>query len=187
MTLPFAQETAKALWPILADQQKNFYYLVVDRLFRISEVEDDSKLRLRATAVGELLGEVDGAVEAERAVIVNVNVERLEVCESVDDTDVTSLQKSVGDDDVLLVRSNLDVVRTNGRLVLIRVVEALDVVQVGDIEGSDVVGGGEGEYDGLLVSRVYFRVILNLQYVNLPSEVMSELIATVSRALGPKS
>jgi hypothetical protein len=52
---------------------------------------------------------------------------------------------------VLLVRSDLDVVGTNGRLVLIGVVKTFDVVQVGDIEGSDVVGGGESDYNVLLV------------------------------------
>ena len=148
--------------------------LVVDRLLRISKVEDDSGVRLRATAVGKLLGEVDGAVEAERAVIVNVNVQRLEVGGSVDDTDVASLHEVIGDDDVLLVGSDLDVVRTNGGLVLVRVVEALHVVQVGDIEGGNVVGGGESDCNELLVSRTIEGVLLDLQYANLPSEVMSE-------------
>lgn len=131
-------------------------------------------MRLRATTVGELLGEVDGAVEAERAVIVNVNVQSLEVCGSIDDTDVTSLHEVIGDDDVLLVRSDLDVVGTNGRLVLIGVVKTLDIVQVGDIEGSDVVGGGERDYNGSLASWIVTRVNPDLQYANLPSEVMSE-------------
>ena len=148
--------------------------LVVDRLLGVSEVENDSGVRLRATAVGKLLGEVDGAVEAERAIIVNVNVQRLEVSRSVDDANVAGLHEVVGDDDVLLVGSDLDVVGPNGGLILIRVVEALDVVRVGDIEGSNVVGGGEGDCDCLLAWYVVMRVILDLQYANLPSEVMSE-------------
>ena len=127
-------------------------YLVVNRLLRISEVKDDSGVRLRATTVGELLGEVDGAVEAERAVVVNVNVQCLEVCRSVDYTDVASLHEVVGDNDVLLVGSDLDVVRANGRLIFIGVVEALDVAQVGDIEGSDVIGSGKSNCNYLLVS-----------------------------------
>ena len=127
-------------------------YLVVDRLLRISEVKDDSGVRFRATTVGELLGEVDGAVEAERAVVVNVNVQCLEVCRSVDYTDVASLHEVVGDNDVLLVGSDLDVVRTNGRLIFIRVVKALDIVQVGDVEGSDVIGSSKSNCDYLLAS-----------------------------------
>ena len=148
--------------------------LVVDRLLRVSEVKDDSGVRLRATTVGKLLGEVDGAVEAERAIIVNVNVQRLEVSRSVDDANVAGLHEVIGYHYVLLVRSDLDVVRTNGRLVLIGVVKTLDVVQVGNIEGSDVVGGGERDYNGLLTPWIIKRVDPNLQYANLPSEVMSE-------------
>lgn len=75
---------------------------------------------------------------------------------------------------MLLVRSDLDVVRANGGLVLIGVVKTLDVVQVGDIEGSDVVGGGERDYNGLLAWWLVTRVDPDLQYANLPSEVMSE-------------
>ena len=75
---------------------------------------------------------------------------------------------------MLLVGSDLDVVRPDGRLIFIGVVEALDVVQVGDIEGSDVVGGGERDYNGLLTPWIIKRVDPNLQYANLPSEVMSE-------------
>jgi hypothetical protein len=48
---------------------------------------------------------------------------------------------------VLLVRRDLDVVRADGRLVLVRVVEALDVVQVADVERCDVVGGCQGQVD----------------------------------------
>ena len=148
--------------------------LVVDRVLRVSEVEDNRRVRLRANTVGEFPGEVDGAVKAERAIIVDVNVQRLEVGGSVDDTDVTGLHEVIGDDDVLLVGSDLDVVGSDGGLILIGVVEALDVVEVGDIEGSNVVGGGESDCNELLVSRTIEGVLVDLQYANLPSEVMSE-------------
>jgi hypothetical protein len=148
--------------------------LVVDRVLRISEVEDDRRVRLRATTVGELPSKIDGAVEPERAIIVDVNVQRLEVGGSVDDTDVTGLHEVIGDDDVLLVGSDLDVVGSDGGLILIGVVETLGVVQVGDIEGGNVVGGGESDCNELLVSRTIEGVLLDLQYANLPSEVMSE-------------
>ena len=144
-------------------------------------------MRLRATTVGELPSEVDGAVEAERTIVVDVNVQRLEVCRSIDDTDVAGLHEVIGDDDMLLVGSDLDIVGSNSRLVFVGVVETLDVVQVGDVEGSDVVGGGECDCKYLLVSRIVARIILDLQYACLPSAVMSEYMATVSRALGPKS
>jgi hypothetical protein len=103
-------------------------------------------VRLRATTIGEFSGEVDGTVEAERAVLVDVNVQRLEVCRSIDDPDVTGLHEVIGDDDVLLIGSNLEVVGSDGGLIFIGVVKALDVVQIGDVEGSDMVGGGESDY-----------------------------------------
>jgi hypothetical protein len=48
---------------------------------------------------------------------------------------------------VALVRRDLDVVRADGRLDLVWVVEPLDVVEVADVEGCDVVGGREGQVD----------------------------------------
>lgn len=47
--------------------------LVVARLVGISEVEDDSTMRLSTTAVGELAWEVNAAVEAEAAIRKNIN------------------------------------------------------------------------------------------------------------------
>lgn len=131
-------------------------------------------MRLGASAVGKLLGEVDESVEAERAILFDVNVKRLEIGRSVDDTDVAGLHKVVGNDDVLLVGSDLDVVGSDGRLVLFGVVEALDVVQVGDVEGGDVVGGGESDWYGLLVLSMLEEAQRSLQYANLPSDVISE-------------
>ena len=120
-------------------------FLVVYRVLRISEIKHNSRMRLRPTTVRKLLSEVDRPVKAERAVLIDINVQRLEVGWSVDDANVAGLHEVIGDDDVLLVGSDLDVVRSDSRLVFIGVVEALDVVQVGDVEGGDVVGGGEGD------------------------------------------
>jgi len=104
-------------------------------------------VRLAAAAVGELAAEVDGAVEAQAAVVEDVDVQRLEVGGGVDDADRARLHKVVGHEQVLLVGRDLDVVRADGRLVLVGVVETLDVVQVADVEGGNVVGGGEGQVD----------------------------------------
>lgn len=121
------------------------YALVVKRVLRISQIKDDTGVRLSTTTVGELLVKVDSPVEAQATIIVDVDVQRLEISRRVDDTNLASLNEVVGDHEVLLVRSNLDVVRSGGRLILIRVVQTLDVVQVADVEGGDVVGGGEGQ------------------------------------------
>lgn len=91
------------------------------------------------------VGEVDGAVEAQGAVVLDVDVEGLEVSGGVDDADIAGLDEVVGDDEVLLVGGDLEVVGTNGGLDDVGVVEALDVVEVGDVEGGDVVSGSQGE------------------------------------------
>jgi hypothetical protein len=121
--------------------------LVVKRVLGISQIKDDAGVRLSTTTVGELFAEIDSPVEAQATVIVDVDVQRLEVSRSIDDANLASLNEVVGDHEVLLVRGNLDIVRSHGRLVLIGVVQTLDVAQVADIEGGDVVGGGEGQVE----------------------------------------
>lgn len=91
------------------------------------------------------VGEVDGAVEVQGAVVLDIDVEGLEVGGGVDDADLAGLDEVVGDDEVLLVGGDLEVVGADGGLGDVGVVKALDVVEVGDVEGGDVVSGGEGE------------------------------------------
>lgn len=98
---------------------------------------------LSAATVGELLAKVDGAVEGQTTILLDVDVKRLEVGRGVDDANLAGLDEVVGDDDVLLVGSDLDVVRADGGLVLIGVIETLDVLQVADVQSDNVVGGGE--------------------------------------------
>ena len=93
------------------------------------------------------MAEVNGPVEVQTAILVEINVQRLEVSRRVNDTDVAGLHKIVGDDDVLLVRRDLDVVGTDGGLLLIGVIQTLDVVQVADVKSSDMICGGQGEID----------------------------------------
>lgn len=90
-------------------------------------------MRLSTTTIGELLGEVNRAVERKAAILFKVDVERLEVSRGVDDTNVASLDEVVGDDQVLLVRCDLDIVRSDGRLILIGVIQTLDVVEVANV------------------------------------------------------
>lgn len=104
-------------------------------------------MRLSTTTAGELMTEVNGAVEVQAAVIVEINVQRFEVSRRVDKTNVSGLHKVVGDDDVLLVRRDLNVVGASSGLVFIRVIQTLDVVQIADVKGSNVVAGGQGEVE----------------------------------------
>jgi hypothetical protein len=124
-----------------------FRRLVVDGVLGVSEIEDDDRVGLSATAAGKFVGEINGAVEAKAAVVEQVDVESLVVGRSVNQTDLASLDEVVRDDEVLLIGSDLNVVRSNAGLLLIGVIETLDVVEVTNVKGSDVVGSGEGQVD----------------------------------------
>lgn len=104
-------------------------------------------MRLSTTTVGELFAEVDGTVEGQATVLVEINVQSLEVSWSVDDTNLSSLHEVIGDNHMLLVGGDLDVVRADGGLILIGVIETLDIVQVADVQGSNVVGSSESQID----------------------------------------
>lgn len=69
--------------------------LVVLRILRICEIEDDRRVRLRATAVSELAAEVDATIETQAAIVQNVDVECFEVSWRVDDADLARLHEIV--------------------------------------------------------------------------------------------
>lgn len=104
-------------------------------------------MRLSTTAILELLAEINRPVEVQAAIVVEVDIQCLEVSRRVDNSNVSGLDKVVGDDKMPLVRRDLDIVRANGGLVLVWVIQALDVVQVANVEGSNVVGSGQGEVE----------------------------------------
>jgi hypothetical protein len=125
--------------------------LIVERVLRVSEIKDDTGMRLGSTTIGKLFAEVNGTVENKTSILLEIDVKRLEVSRGVDDTDLAGLNEIIGDNQVLLVGGDLDVVGSDGGLVLIRVIKTLDVVQVANIESSDVVGGGQGGVEVLAV------------------------------------
>jgi len=84
-------------------------------------------VRLSTTTLRKLFAEINGPVKAQASIIVDINVQRLEISRSVDDTNVSGLHKVVGDDEMLLIRRDFDIVRTNGGLLLIWVIQTLDV------------------------------------------------------------
>lgn len=84
-------------------------------------------MRLSTTTLRELFAEVNSPVKAQASVIVDINVQRIEISRRVDDTNLSGLHEVVGDDEVLLVRRDFDVVRTNCGLVLIGIVQTLNI------------------------------------------------------------
>lgn len=118
--------------------------LVVDRILRIRQIKDHNRMRLRTTTIRKLLREVNTPIKVHTSVLIEVDVQRLKVSGRVDESDLTGLDEVVRDDEVFLVRGDFDIVGSDAGLVFVWVVEALDVVEVADVEGGDVVGGREG-------------------------------------------
>lgn len=125
--------------------------LIVLRILGVCEIEDHSRVWLTAATVLKFLSEVNGTVEGNTAIVVDVDVLGLEVGWDIDNTDLTSLHEVIGDDNVLLVRSDLNVVRALDRVVLIGVIETLDVVEVANVQSGNVVGRGERDIQELAV------------------------------------
>jgi hypothetical protein len=68
-------------------------------------------------------------------------------------TYIASLNKVSSDQEVLAIRRQLDIVGTNDGLLLIRVIEALGVISVGDIENGNVAANSDGEVGASAVRR----------------------------------
>jgi hypothetical protein len=60
-------------------------------------------------------------------------------------TYISSLNKVSSDEEVLLIRRDLDVVRSNDGLLLIGIIKTLDVIKVRDVKSGDVVTERDGE------------------------------------------
>jgi hypothetical protein len=93
----------------------------------------------------KLLLKINRAIEMQTSIRVDINIQRAIISWCVDESDVTGLHKVIGDNDVFLIRDDLDVVWSNGWLCDGGVVETLDVGEVADIKGGDVIVCCEGE------------------------------------------
>jgi hypothetical protein len=102
-------------------------------------------MRLRPAPVRKLLLEINSPIKMQTSIRIDINIQRLEICRRIDETNIASLDEVVCDDDVLLVGRDLDVVGTDGGLDCGGVIETLDITEVGDVERSDVVVGCEGK------------------------------------------
>lgn len=67
------------------------------------------------------------------------------------------MHKVVGNDDVFLIRRHLDIMWTDGWLIIVRVVQALWVVEIGYVQSGDVVRSSDGCFH-ILVSELSIEV-----------------------------
>lgn len=114
--------------------------LVIIGMIRIGEIKNNRAMRFCPTAVGELLLEIDKSVKVKAAILVDIDIQRFVVCWGVDDPNVARLDEIVCYHDVFLVWGDFDVVGANCWLNFIRVVQTFGIVQVGYVEGGNVVG-----------------------------------------------
>lgn len=106
----------------------------------IGKIVYNNAMWLSPTTVAEGCCKINKSVKVKAAIRVDINIERFEVCWCVDDPNVARLNEIVCDHNMFLVWGDFDVMGANGRLIFIRIVETFGVVQVGNVEGSDVIG-----------------------------------------------
>lgn len=94
-------------------------------------------------------------------------------------TYISCLNKVAGNEEVLLIRRDLDIVRSDDGLLLIRIIKTLDVVEVRDVESGDVVAERDGEVGELSVVGdvgVYGERVLGF-VAEIPEEFGDTLVA----------
>ena len=67
--------------------------------------------------------EIDASIEIQTPIIVNIDIQRLEIRWGIDKAALAGLDEVVGHNNVFLVRSDFDVVRANGWLVFVWIVQ----------------------------------------------------------------
>lgn len=159
---------------LFADYTILVNFLVVVWLSRISQIINDRRMWPSSTAFRELRQEVNAAIKAQATIRQDINPLSLEISRSINNRDISGLNKVISNKQVLLIRRNLDVVRTNNSLVRVGIIKTLDVVQIRDIEGCNVVAECEREISEFAVGRD----------VRVDSEVLTSTGAEIKKELG---
>lgn len=131
-------------------------------------------MRPATATLRELLQEINTAIEAQAAIVEDINPLRLEVGGRVNNADIARLDKIIRNEQVLLIRADLDIMRSDNALVCLRVVQPLDMVQVADVERRDVVAEREREVGEFPVGRD----------VRVDSEVLARAGAEIEEQFG---
>jgi hypothetical protein len=131
----------------------------------VGKIKDDTRMRPgTTTTTSKDILKVNSTVEAQATIGKNINPMTLVVTRCVEDRDllnrisfargggtgqgktyITSLDKVPSNEQVLLVRGDLDIMRSDDWLLLIWIVEANWVVKVRNINGGHVITEGQGE------------------------------------------
>lgn len=106
---------------------------------RVRQIENHCGVRFRAAAVRIRARKVNASIKVQGPIWIDIDIQRLEIRRSVDETDIARLNEIICDDDMFLIRSDFDVMRADGRLDFVGIVEAFDVVEVGNVERGDVI------------------------------------------------
>jgi hypothetical protein len=102
-------------------------------------------MRLSPTpTLSKITLKIDRSIKVQTSIRVDINIQSLEVSRCINQPNFTSLNKVIRNNDVFLIRRHFNVVGTDGGLDFIGVVETLDVVEVRNVEGGDVVCRCEG-------------------------------------------
>lgn len=108
-------------------------------MIRIGEIEYNRAMWLSPTTVAEGCRKIDGSAKVKAAIRVDINIEGFVVCRCIYDSNVSRLNEIVCHHNMFLVWGDLDVMGANRRLIFIGVIETFGVVQVGNVEGSDMI------------------------------------------------
>ena len=117
---------------------------------RIRQIKHNTGVRLGPSTIinptpGKLLLKINTAIEMQTAIRIDINIQRAVISRCVDEPNIAGLNKVICDNDVLLIWCDLDVVRSDSWLSNGRIIETLDVGEVADVEGGDVVVCSECE------------------------------------------
>jgi len=112
------------MFPRIGNAFSKLTISVINRLRRICQIKHHRTVRFRPTAVYKPLGKINAAVEIQTSGIININIQGFEICWSID---ISFLDGIVRDHDMLLIWGDFNIVRTDGGLTFIGVVESFDV------------------------------------------------------------
>jgi hypothetical protein len=88
---------------------------------------------------------INRTIKPQAPIPLYINIQCLEIRWCIQDANLPGLDKVICDHDMFLIGRDFDIVRADGRLDLIWVIETFDRGEIRDVEGGDVVRCRERE------------------------------------------